>query len=337
MNRDAWPDFARACAILLVILFHARHSTWLVGFRNDALADRIWALVSEGLTPLRMPMFFVVSGMFAATAVGRPWSQVATKRVWNNLYLYLLWAVIYLLTTPTWPKLEESHFAVWEQIGMIAAGDTPAWYLWALVAFFVVARCTINMSAKLLLSISFVLSMVAVELRDQLHHPPRLMLQCLFFFLAGARCREVPLRIAKEATALRLAVLTPLLVLLLAAYHFRFFGIFPVVGTAAVAWAITATSLATRGSARLCAFGTWLGSRTLPVYLMHFVVLTLLLNACAVYLPEALKSSCIVSLLAPLALSGATAVICLAFASLLRRIGFKWLFEMPRLRVVRVR
>ncbi|MFS0851477.1 acyltransferase family protein [Novosphingobium panipatense] len=85
-RREAWPDFARACAIVLVILFHARHITWIVGFRDDGLADHAWAVISNLLMPLRMPLFFVISGVFAAGAVARRWAQVRKAAVVSMAY-----------------------------------------------------------------------------------------------------------------------------------------------------------------------------------------------------------------------------------------------------------
>lgn len=329
-QRESWPDFARACAIVLVVLYHSRHTTWIMGFHDDGPADRVWALISDVLMPLRMPLFFVISGMFAARAIDRPWAQVAVRRVWNSLYLYVLWAVIYLLAIPAWPTLGRSAFTLPQQIGMIVIGDTPAWYLWALVVFFLFARATARLPAVLVLGIGFVGALVGPSLTGVLHNPPRLALQCLFFFMLGARFSPIPMKIARAATPLRLLASTALMLVLLAAYHVKVPGIFPFAGMAAVLWGITATSLATRHFAVLRGAGGWLGSRTLPIYVMHFVVLTLLLNLLAAILPESLKGFLPLALIAPVLVCIVTLLICLPLAALLPRIGLGWLLKMPQ-------
>ncbi|MGM7696472.1 acyltransferase family protein, partial [Erwinia amylovora] len=55
----------------------------------------IWVVFNKYLSPLRMPAFFFVSGLLAASAISKEsWSEVFTKKFVNILYLYILWGVI---------------------------------------------------------------------------------------------------------------------------------------------------------------------------------------------------------------------------------------------------
>jgi uncharacterized membrane protein YcfT len=325
-----WVDVAKAAAIILVVLFHSRYTTWFVGFTNDDFADDFWGYAGEALTPLRMPVFFVVSGMLAASAVHREWARVSTKRVWSSLYVYVVWAVIYMLLIPAWPHLTESGFSLWQQIGMIVIGDTSAWYLWALVVFFVIARLTKNVGTYAVLGIAFAIAMVAPEFRDALHHPPRLMMQCAFFFLLGARVPQLPVKVAASATVWRLGMSSVALIVLLLAHLKHVPGVYPFAGCAAVIWAIMASSLAVRHFELARRWGGWLGTRTLPVYVLHFVVLTVVINVARSTLPDFMLSSALVALVAPLVLAIAVFAISLGLAVALPRIGLAWLFALPR-------
>lgn len=325
-----WVDLAKAAAIILVVLFHSRCTTWFIDFTNDDLADDFWYYAGEALTPLRMPVFFVVSGMLAAPAVHREWARVSTKRVWSSLYVYIVWALIYMAVIPAWPDLADSKFSLAQQIGMIIVGDTSAWYLWALVFFFVVARLTKGAPTYVVLAIAFAVAMAAPEFRNVMHHPPRLIMQCGFFFLLGARVPRLPAKIAAGATVWRLGISSITLLLLLIAHLKRIPGIYPFAGCAAVVWAIMASSLAVRHFNLARRWGGWLGTRTLPVYVLHFVVLTVVINVVRLTLSEHMLNSALVAFLAPLTLAIVVFAISLGLAVALPRIGLGWLFALPR-------
>lgn len=327
--REAWPDLARAVAIVLVVVFHARHSTWLIGFQNDQLADSVWWHSGFILTPLRMPLFFIVSGMLSASSVGRPWREVSTKRVWNSVWLYSLWALIYTVFIPTWPNLEASKDSASRQIIDYVTGNTPAWYLWALVVYFVIARFTRTIPAAPLLAAALILSAVASELEDYLDNPPQLMLQSLFFFLAGCRFRDLVMQIGRQANVKRTLSFSAVLIFALALHRMDVPFVFPGVGLAAVLFGINVMSVATRHSSIMRQWGGWLGARTLPIYVIHFLVLTGLLNLAAVALPVAWKSMPYVALAAPLVLTILTVALSLILARLLPRLRLGWLLAMP--------
>jgi uncharacterized membrane protein YcfT len=44
---------------------------------------------------LRMPLFFTISGMLAASAVHRSWRVLGRGKVAKFLYLYVLWFLIH--------------------------------------------------------------------------------------------------------------------------------------------------------------------------------------------------------------------------------------------------
>lgn len=90
-DRLNWVDMAKGLSIFLVVMMYCATSigedTGQVGFLH-------WAIAFA--TPFRMPEFFLISGLFLARVIDRPWKHFADRRVVHYLYFYALWAVIHI-------------------------------------------------------------------------------------------------------------------------------------------------------------------------------------------------------------------------------------------------
>lgn len=93
--RVAWIDSARGGLIVLVVMFHVINLelTAQDGYFGGTADELLYSMIAA-LRPLRMPLFFVVSGMLASGAMNRPWSTVLRSRTLLFVYLYALWACI---------------------------------------------------------------------------------------------------------------------------------------------------------------------------------------------------------------------------------------------------
>jgi uncharacterized membrane protein YcfT len=88
-SRVDWVDYAKGICIILVVLMHstlgvekaAGQLTWINGFIE-------WA------RPFRMPDFFLISGLFLAQRINRPWRDYLDSKVLHFVYFYLLWMTI---------------------------------------------------------------------------------------------------------------------------------------------------------------------------------------------------------------------------------------------------
>ena len=69
--RVGWPDTAKGICIILVVLWHVvtKHAIEVAG--AGPVTDA-WVMLNAQLLPLRIPLFFLVSGVFAARAVLDP-------------------------------------------------------------------------------------------------------------------------------------------------------------------------------------------------------------------------------------------------------------------------
>jgi fucose 4-O-acetylase-like acetyltransferase len=91
--RKGWIDYARGFAIILVVYKHV-----LIGFTAAGIAvhDYIY-YPQEFFYNLRMPLFFIVSGLFIRKSIERRSRAEFTRYKFDTiLYPYLVWAVIYL-------------------------------------------------------------------------------------------------------------------------------------------------------------------------------------------------------------------------------------------------
>src|SRR5690606_35564392 len=74
-SRLAWVDAAKGMSILLVVAHHAVSFLHTSGLVPPAVVAANTALAS-----MRMPLFFLVSGLFVARPLAAPWRVVLAKR-----------------------------------------------------------------------------------------------------------------------------------------------------------------------------------------------------------------------------------------------------------------
>jgi uncharacterized membrane protein YcfT len=130
-ERMQWVDAARGVCIVLVSLFHAG----LVFAGPYGVTNGIWPEVSDVLAPLRMPLFFFVSGLLARGALTRPLARTRRRTV-GLFYLYALWTLLHLYVAALWRGWALPDPGLAALAALLPAGS---WYLYALVVFFLVA------------------------------------------------------------------------------------------------------------------------------------------------------------------------------------------------------
>lgn len=131
-RRIAWPDAARGLCMVLVVLGHS--AIWFDQQVNGEA--RLWLVITDFFAPFRMPLFFLISGLFSVNALGRALNQ-SRKRTIGLLYVYVLWTALFVarLFVPG-ASDGESPPTVLELLLSVAL-PTPFWYLWALPVYFV--------------------------------------------------------------------------------------------------------------------------------------------------------------------------------------------------------
>lgn len=280
-ERVRWADTAKGVCILLVVLWHvvAKHYLrldWPEGLRIPGA----WGTFGELLLPLRMPLFFTISGMFALGAVHRPWRVSARSRVAKFGYLYVLWLLLHTGLLSLAPDLPTDRAtSPLDLLEQLTITPSNLWYLYALALYFVIAKATWRLPRYAVLGGALVLSIAASAELLPVPGNRASLLQNLVFFLAGLYFRPYVERLATGAGLVRLALATgaygAALLAMVATGSQDVPGVWPLVcvtaavfGTAGAAvldrWELVAAPLAS------------IGRRTLPIYVMHMPLLALL-------------------------------------------------------------
>jgi uncharacterized membrane protein YcfT len=335
IRRETWPDVAKGFCIVLVVLWHVVTKHYLrVDWDTSLPWSAAWGTLGEQLLPLRMPLFFTISGLFAVGAVARPWPVLLRTRVASFFYLYALWLLIHTAVMWSTPTFETARArSAGELLSQLTISPTNLWYLFALAAYFAIARATRRVPTGWLLMAALLLSAVAaadllpvVSNRGQVY-------QNLVFFLAGLRLRPVVESFASASSPRRLLATAAAYVAALAAMaglgaqHWP--GVWPAVSVLAIAVGIVAAAMVARHLTRTTRALSGLGRRTLPVYVMHLPLLAVLDRLLRGPLAELEPRTALVAALEPVVMTAMLIVTCLLLERVVRRRGTRWLLEMP--------
>ncbi len=312
-DRMPWIDIIKATSVVLVVLWHVTQT--LDVFIDGTIVADAWYEFMLFLEPLRMPVFFVVSGMLASSAVKRPWSWSKSRTI-GILYLYLLWHTLLALFTFVFnlflygytPGTGADTFHTYF-IQTFVAGD-GYWYFYALVLYFVLAKLLRNVHPAIVLGVAAMINLARPEVTHVIntalaplevsHLLPSVALNAVYF-LAGvylvqffknyAARNDTRMLIATGSIAV-VGSVARLVIPGLAAQSFL-----PI----AIAWILTAILIAVRvqDNEAVARFGAYVGPRTLPIYAIQFLILHPLHHYLALTGGPLLESSALLQLIYP--------------------------------------
>ncbi|CAM4047990.1 acyltransferase family protein [Corynebacterium frankenforstense] len=128
--RLAWPDVAKGLSIIGVVVLHV--CLEVPNGMETALAG-----VNHVLDPLRMCLFFLVSGLFSAKVMRMSFSELFCRRLWFFIVPYVLWTPVEMsLKRRQWELLFDQEMpGPWTYVGAVFSSENMYWFLWALIAF----------------------------------------------------------------------------------------------------------------------------------------------------------------------------------------------------------
>src|SRR4029078_9771560 len=85
-TRVDWVDVAKGICIILVVMMHST-----LGVEKAIGAETSLHAFIEWARPFRMPDFFLISGLFLAARIDRPWRAYLDTKVAHFAYFYVLW------------------------------------------------------------------------------------------------------------------------------------------------------------------------------------------------------------------------------------------------------
>jgi len=332
-GRLVWADIAKGMCIVLVVLHHltGKHYAMVVPQQMGPVAET-WLWLVAALKPLRMPLFFVVSGLFAAAAIQRPWRGVLARRVLSPYYLYAVWLGIHAVifsVAQTLPMNRTQDLG--ELVADLLFASTGLWYLYALALYFLLAKALRPAGVWFVLAFATTLAALTPMLSiDEVNRAS--LLRHFVYFAVGVYVPTVVTRMADLRNRHTIAVLLVSYVLVGGAMLWLSVP----TGWAVLAVSVVAVPLGIRwavalSGSHLASLTVHIGRRTLPIYVLHVPVLSLLHHLLELLPSVALGpiASAAFAVAYPPVATAVVTVVCLVIHSALVRIGLDRLFRSP--------
>ncbi|WP_170981516.1 acyltransferase family protein [Nocardioides dongxiaopingii] len=335
--REQWADVAKGVCIVLVVLWHVTRKDYLVlPWDVGVPVTGAWGRASELLLPVRMPLFFLISGLFAARQVQRPWPEVWRRRVAPLVYLFVLWTLVHTVVLQATPGFDTA-IADGPCALLVQLSVTPGnlWYLLALALYVAVARATRSVPHWALAGALVLSAVASAGLVPTPGNRAGLLVNMVWFLLgvrAGRPAARVP-AVGQLARARPRVVLAVVAVFAGAAGLWQaldadaWVGVRPVLGLLGILAGVAAAGVLARTSAGPALAA--LGRRTLPVYVLHLPLVALVHLAAADLVVGPVARSLPLAVLYPVLVSAVVVVACLALHRLAGALGAWWLFTAP--------
>ncbi len=136
-QRVDWVDYAKGICIIWVVTLYS------TDFVRTHIHGVGWMqYLVDFAQPFRMPDFFMLSGLFVARAMEKPWRTYLDKRVVHFAYFYLLWGTLKFVHAEWAALLQPDRIRlVPEYLQMLVVPPTgPLWFLYVLALFSLAVR-----------------------------------------------------------------------------------------------------------------------------------------------------------------------------------------------------
>lgn len=332
--RVAWPDATRGLGVLAVVLFHVLiwdHGPSTGG--SSALAG-LWGLTDLALERLRMPLLFALAGLLAADGLARGWHHGSARlRFAANYWLYAVWLTIYAMVFAALGQEDFPHAVdgLGAALAQVVVPATTLWFVLALACYPLVLTGLRAAGASPVTVLAVATLLWVVGSYAVLPGFTGKVVENFLFFVLGVHGAAHLWRWADGGWRPAAGFCGLFLVSV---------GLVTVVPDALVVPAVLLSSLAGIPASvvviALCCrlpsvarAGSALGSRTLPVYLMHPLLLALWSLAPHDWVASFTSTPTGDALYAPL-LTAVTVALCVLLHTALRRVPGNVLFTLPR-------
>ncbi|HQY32820.1 MAG TPA: acyltransferase family protein [Actinotalea sp.] len=329
--RAAWVDIAKGLSITLVVVHHV---VLLLAAQHGAPAGLVE--LSRTLGTVRMPVFFLASGLFAGAALAGPWSRLVHRRVALFVWLYVLWSLVRYVVFGL--LAHGVDVASWSSPAVLLPQlwlpSSALWFVFALALFSVAAKALRPVPGLVRLALATGLAVVVGGgLVSVDSYAWRSMGAYFVFFLLGVdasapirRWAARQRRSAAVGTALGLGAAWVAVTVLVRVLDL---ALVPGVrwGTSLVGVGAGVALSVALAHGRAGALPAWLGTRTLDVYLVHGPVVGVVALLLAATVPDTVGWAGAVALL--VGVTTAAIGLSLAAGRGLRATGAGWLFALP--------
>ncbi|MDN5582358.1 MULTISPECIES: acyltransferase family protein [unclassified Corynebacterium] len=187
-GRLLWADCAKGLSIIGVCYMHV--VTGVPG-----ATDTAWNWFNGFMDPIRMPLFFVISGLFAHRVIERTLGDLWYRRLWFLLVPYLVFTPVQAAI-----RLDMADDLSWTSLGRaILLGDPGIWFLYVLMIFNILACLLRHLPPVWSVAVSFIPALVVAA--AGLSSIPEIthITQYAPAFFVGLHFRQLFLRLAAHA------------------------------------------------------------------------------------------------------------------------------------------
>lgn len=134
-NRVGWIDAVKGLTILLVVQYHSS-----VGLEQAIGRETLAGDFASFIATFRMPLFFLVAGLFLSQTLNRPWRSYLDRKLVHFAYFYVLWVSIVFIVKAG--KISGGDATVWLEHYLFAFVQPhgPLWFIYLLAIFFIATR-----------------------------------------------------------------------------------------------------------------------------------------------------------------------------------------------------
>lgn len=157
-SRLAWVDYAKGIALVLVAYRHI-----LIGFQRAGMSIDLTLLkANEIFFSFRMPLFFILSGIFITKSLEkRGWIKLIKNKWQTLLYPYILWCIIQITFQILFSKYTNSNRTIHDYTYIFTDPDAldQMWYLFALFnvsAVYIILKSLLKIPAGIQLLIGII-------------------------------------------------------------------------------------------------------------------------------------------------------------------------------------
>lgn len=158
-GRSEWVDIAKGICIIFVVMVHSTLGV------EAAVGESGWMhQVVAFARPFRMPDFFMISGLFLALVMDRPWRRYFDRKVVHFFYFYILWLTIQFMFKA--PGMALEHGAGHAFGAYLTAFVQPfgtLWFIYILPLMFVVTRMVKQVPVVLVFAVAALLEILPIH------------------------------------------------------------------------------------------------------------------------------------------------------------------------------
>lgn len=158
-SRIDWVDYAKGICIILVVMMHST-----LGVEKAAGSLSFVHHFIDWAKPFRMPDFFLISGLFLASRIDRPWREYLDTKFVHFAYFYILWMSLQLLSKAYGIYLDVGlHGLFSTYLTALVEPFGTLWFIYLLAIFFVVTKLLRHLPPLLVFVVAALLEAAPIE------------------------------------------------------------------------------------------------------------------------------------------------------------------------------